>query len=208
LKVPLKTADLNGSVPDESHLVLLLIDVINDFEFEGAEPIFQNSLVAVKRIAELKARAKTNRIPVVYTNDNFGKWQSDFRRLLDHCLHDNVRGKPIAALLEPDDDDYFVLKPKHSAFYSTTLQVLLTYLGARTLVLTGIAGNNCVLFTAGDAYMRDFRLIVPSDCVASTTDEENKAALQLMQRELKADIRPSTELDIEKLKRLGYSAGS
>jgi nicotinamidase-related amidase len=191
-------------VPDESHLVLLLVDVINDFEFEDAEPILQNALGAAKRIAALKGRAKTNRIPVVYANDNFGRWQSDFRKLLDHCLNDNVSGKPIAELLKPDDDDYFVLKPKHSAFYSTTLELLLAYLGARTLIVTGIAANNCVLFTAGDAYMRDFQLIVPSDCVASPTAKENESALQLMSSVLKADIRPSTELDIGKLKRLGY----
>jgi nicotinamidase-related amidase len=173
-----------------------LIDVINDFEFEDAERIFTHALAVSAHIAELKARLRSSGISAIYANDNFGKWQSDFRRLLDHCLADGVRGKPIAERLKPYQDDYFVLKPKHSAFYSTSLELLLTYLGARTLILTGFAANNCVLFTAADAYMRDYRLVVPSDCVASPSSKENEHALGLMRTVLKADITPSTELDV------------
>jgi nicotinamidase-related amidase len=102
--------------------------------------------------------------------------------------------------LVPDEEkDYFVLKPKHSGFFSTTLDTLLEYLGAKTLILTGLTGDICVLFTANDAYMRDFNLIVPSDCVASLELNENRHALEHMRRVLKADIRPSTELDLEKI---------
>src|SRR5207248_2360578 len=106
----------------------------------------------------LKKRAKAAGIPAIYVNDNFGIWQSDFRSVVRHCLEDGVCGAPIARLLAPEADDYFVLKPKHSGFYSTTLDILLDYLGVRALILTGIAANICVLFTANDAYMRDFRL--------------------------------------------------
>ena len=102
-------------------------------------------------------------------------------------------------LLRPDEDDYFVLKPKHSGFYSTTLSLLLTHLTAKNLIVTGIAGNNCVLVTANDAYMRDFKLFVPADCVVSNTNEENQHALKQMQTVLKADIRISTELDLQKI---------
>src|SRR5207248_4843319 len=84
-------------------------------------------------------------------------------------------------------EDYFVLKPKHSGFFSSTLETLLRYLGVRRLIITGIAGNFCVLFTANDAYMRDYELLIPSDCVISDTAKENKEALQLMTRYLKAD---------------------
>ena len=101
----------------------------------------------------------------------------------------------------PDEHDYFVLKPKHSAFYSTTLDTLLDYLGARTLILTGVAGNICILFSANDGYMRDFNLVVPADCVASNFPRDNKQALALMREVLKADITPSTRLDLEALKR-------
>jgi nicotinamidase-related amidase len=104
-------------------------------------------------------------------------------------------------LLLPEPDDYFVLKPKHSGFYSTTLDTLLSYLQVRSLIVTGVAGNICVLFTANDAYMRDFLLHVPSDCCASNTAEENAHALDQMRKVLKADITPSSELDLEDIKR-------
>jgi nicotinamidase-related amidase len=193
--------DLNGSAPDESRIVLLLIDVINDFEFVGGEELFDHALPAAKNIARLKQRAQQAEVPVIYVNDNFGKWRSDFKRIITHCLHDNVRGRPIAELLQPGDDDYFVLKPKHSGFFSTTLDLLLEHLGARTLVLTGIAGNNCVLFTANDAYLRDYKLIIPSDCTASIRQEDNDNALHQMQEVLKADIRPAAEVEFVSLPR-------
>jgi nicotinamidase-related amidase len=199
LKRPIKNQDLHGNVPDASPVVLILIDVINDFEFEGAEPIFRNTSAIAPAVAALKEKAKQAGVPVVYVNDNFGKWQSDFRKLLDHCLEDDVKGRPIVELLKPDDDDYFVLKPKHSGFYSTTLDVLLDYLQARTLVLAGITANICVLFTANDAYMRDYDLLVPVDCVASENDEVNRYALDQIANVLKADTRPSTEISFEKL---------
>jgi len=156
-----------------------------------------------KNIAALKRRAKQAGVPVVYINDNFGKWQSDFSKLIAHCLEDDVRGRPLANLLRPDDEDYFVLKPKHSGFYSTTLDTLLDYLHAKTLIIAGIAGNICVLFTASDAFMRDFHLIVPCDCVASNTAEENEYALRQMKHVLQADIHRSAEIDIDKLKQQG-----
>lgn len=101
--------------------------------------------------------------------------------------------------LTPDEVDYFVLKPKHSAFYQTSLEILLEYLGVSTLILTGMAGDICVLFTANNAYMRDFRIYTPSDCIASKSADCNREALTLMQRVLKADISPSTELEPERL---------
>jgi len=198
--MPAKNKDLHGNVPDKSSVALLLIDVINDLEFEGGENLLPHAMEMARNISELKRRAKELGIPVIYVNDNFGKWQSDFRTVLEHCLEDDVCGKPLAESLRPDDDDYFVLKPKHSGFYSTTLDTLLNYLQVKTLILTGLAGDNCVLFTANDAYMRDFHLVIPSDCVASEDPRENDHALKQMQRVLKADIRPSTELDPEEFK--------
>jgi nicotinamidase-related amidase len=94
-----------------------------------------------------------------------------------------------------------VLKPKHSAFFETTLDTLLAYLNAKTLILTGVAGNICILFSANDAYMRDYHLVVPSDCVASNTVKENRNALQQIERVLKGDITPSVKLDLKTLVR-------
>jgi nicotinamidase-related amidase len=194
--------DLHGNVPDKSEVALLLIDVINDLEFPEGDKLLKYAVPMAERISELKARARQAQIPTIYVNDNFGRWRSDFRSILTHCLKDDVRGRPIAELLKPDDDDYFVLKPKHSGFYSTTLDILLDYLQAKTLILTGLAGNICVLFTANDAYMRDFNLVIPRDCVASNTAEDNEHALTLMQTVLKADTAPSPEIDLNELKEL------
>jgi nicotinamidase-related amidase len=155
-----------------------------------------------ERIAALKQQARRDGVPVIYVNDNFGRWRSDFHAQVEHCLQDGVRGKPVVELLRPEADDYFVLKPKHSGFFSTTLDTLLDYLGAKVVVLTGIAANICVLFTANDAYMRDLHLVVPADCVASNTEEENCYALDQMRTVLKADVRPWNELSLVELRGL------
>jgi nicotinamidase-related amidase len=199
--MPAKNEDLHGNVPDTSNVALLLIDVINDLDFTGGEELLRHALPMAEKLAELKRRAKRSGVPVIYVNDNFGKWQSDFNKILEHCLEDDARGKPVAELLRPEEDDYFVLKPKHSGFYSTTLDLLLDYLEAKTLVLTGLTGDICVLFTAHDAYMRDFNLVIPADCVASNDPSENEYTLRKMERLLDADTRPSTEVDFEELKR-------
>lgn len=199
--MPIKSEDLHGNVPDRAGTALLLIDVINDFEFEGGDELFDLAMPVAEQIAQLKKSAKAAGIPAIYVNDNFGKWQSDLNKIVRHCLEDGVRGEPFVRLVLPDEDDYFVLKPKHSGFYCTSLDLLLTHLPAHNLILAGIAGNNCVLFTANDAYMRDFKLFIPSNCSVSQTKEENEYALKQMEKVLKADIRPWTELDFEELKR-------
>ena len=191
--------NLHGNAPDECRLALLVIDMINAFDFDGADAMLPRALAAAEAIAALKRRAGAAGVPVVYVNDNFGRWRSDFRSMLGHVLEDGCRGKPIAELLRPGPQDYFVLKPKHSGFQFTTLDVLLAHLGAQTLILTGVAGNFCVLFTAHDAYMRDYRLVVPRDCIASQTAADDDYALEHMARVTKADIRASSDLDLQKL---------
>ena len=195
--MPVGSHDLHGSAPDKSETALLLIDVINDFDFPEGEQLLELALPVGRNIAALKKRARDAGISSIYVNDNFGRWQSDLNKIVDHSLHESSRGKPFVELLLPADDDYFVLKPKNSGFYSTTLDLLLSHLGARNLILTGIAGNNCVFFTANDAYMRDYKVFVPRDCVASNSEEENEHALKQMEIVLKADIRPAKELDLK-----------
>jgi len=184
--MPAKNPNLHGSAPDKCEIALLLIDVINDLEFPEADQMLEAAVKMARQVLRLKQRARKAGVPAIYVNDNFGRWKSDFRATIRHCLGRNVRGREVVEILRPEEDDYFVLKPKHSGFFSTTLETLLRYLGPSTLILTGIAGNFCVLFTANDAYMRDFNLIVPRDCTVSNTPEENEAALQLMRRFLKA----------------------
>ena len=184
--MPAKNEDLHGSAPDKSQTALLLIDVINDLEFPEADQMVDAAVEMARNLLRLKRRAKEAGVPAIYVNDNFGKWKSDFRRTIEHCAGAEVRGREVSEMLRPDEDDYFVLKPKHSGFFSSTLETLLRYLGAETLILTGIAGNFCVLFTANDAYMRDYHLIVPRDCTVSNTSKENEEALKLMRKFLKA----------------------
>jgi nicotinamidase-related amidase len=196
-----RSRDLHGAAPDKCPVALLLIDWINDLEFDGGDRLLPQALRAAQAVAAMRRRAKQAGVPVIYCNDNFGKWRSDFRSLLEHVRQDDVRGRPIAELLAPDEDDYFVLKPKHSGFHSTSLDVLLAHLGATTLILTGIAGNFCVLFTAHDAYMRDFRLVVPCDCLASEEAADDRHALAHMAKACKADTGPSTGIDFARLQK-------
>ena len=197
----MSNADLHGNVPDKSNVALLLIDVINDFEFENGEKLFKHALPMAKKLAALREKAKKENVPVIYVNDNFGKWQSNFHNLLEHAIHEKMRGSEIAEILKPDEDDYFVLKPKHSGFYSTTLDILLEHLQCKTLILTGVTTDICILFTANDAYMRDFDLIIPSDCVAAVETKENKHALEHLKRVVKADVRPSDKINFVTLKK-------
>ena len=193
---PGKQSDLHGSAPDTHDTALLLIDVINDFEFPRGDELFEQALPMAPRIAELKRRARAVGIPAVYINDNFGRWQSKFEEIVQHCLRDGVRGRPFVKQLIPDDCDYFVLKPKHSGFYQTPLELLLKHLGTRRLILTGVSTNSCVLFTANDAYMRDLELAVAEDCVAACNAQEHTFAIEQMKNMLKADVRPGAEIDL------------
>lgn len=186
--------DNKKGIDNHSSVALLMIDVINDLNFPEADEFLKNGLAAAKRLAFLKKKCQAAEIPVIYVNDNFGIWRSDFKSVVNHCIAKASKGSEISRLLQPSDDDYFVLKPKHSGFFSTTLNVLLEYLQVRTLLIGGFAGNICVLFTANDAYMREYRLFVPSDCSASNSTKENEEAMAQIEKVLKADIRPAADL--------------
>ena len=188
--------DRLNHAPDEAETALLLIDVINPIDFEGGERLLAHALPMARSLAAFKRRVKAAGVPVIYVNDNFERWRSDFRKLVEHCLEAHVRGKPVVEQLPPEDADYFVLKPKHSAFFQTNLEILLKYLGVDTLIMTGMAGDICVLFSANDAYMRDFR-IIPPDCTASEDADQNRQVMMLMGRVLKAEITPSTEIKFD-----------
>jgi nicotinamidase-related amidase len=194
-----KNVDLHGYVPEKSTIALILIDVINTMEFPGSEKLLKHAIPMATNISNLKKRARKAGIPVIYVNDNFGKWRSDFRTLVENCISPKCTGKPVADLLKPDDEDYFVLKPKYSGFFNTALDLLLTYLDVKCLIITGMAGNMCVQFTATDAYMRDYYLFVPEDCTASNTKKENNEALGQIRKILKADISASDKLNFKKI---------
>jgi len=173
---------------------LLLIDVINDLVFPGAQELISQAEQMALRLADLKRRAAKADVPAIYINDNFGKWRSDFRRTVAHCTARTSPGRLVSQRLRPTSRDYFVLKPKHSGFYGTTLDTLLETLGIRRVILAGIAGNICVLFTANDAYMRELKLFAPADCIVSNTAVDNDHALQQIESVLKGNVAPSTQL--------------
>jgi nicotinamidase-related amidase len=197
--------NLHGMVPDRTDVVLLLIDVINDFDFPDNQELIARFQEIAPRIYKLKKFLKEQKICSIYVNDNFDKWQSNFQSVLTHCKEANHQVKELIELLEPEPDDYFILKPKHSGFYCTPLDILLEHLHAKTLIMTGVAGNICVLFTANDAHMRGYKLLVPRDCTASNTESDNEYALQQMETVLKADLTSSQQL-ARRLNKLPESA--
>jgi nicotinamidase-related amidase len=200
---PTHNANLDGFVPDEAATALLLVDVINALEFDGAEALVEPALEAAAQIAALKRRCRRVGIPAIYANDNFGRWQSNFDELTRRYRQDGVRGAPLVRRLLPEEDDYNILKPKHSAFYATPLNLLLKHLGVANLIVTGFTTDRCVTFTAHDAYMRDYRLYVPRDCSACLDPEDHRATLASMERVLKAETAPWRELDLAALARDG-----
>lgn len=193
--MPAVNPDFHGGGGERSPVALLIIDMINDLDFAGGPKLLRQALPAAEAIRALKRRAAEAGAASIYVNDNFGQWRSDFRQIVAHCGREGMCGAPLVRTLEPAGDDYFVVKPKHSGFFTTTLELLLHALGARTLILTGVAGDICVLFTANDAYMRGFRLVVPPDCVASEMAAFNEQALALMERRLKAELTRSEAID-------------
>jgi nicotinamidase-related amidase len=173
---------------------LLLIDVINDLAFEGSAALVAQAERMASRLAALKRRASAAGVPTIYINDNFGQWRSDFRKTVAHCTSHSSPGRRVSLRLKPTARDYFVLKPKHSGFFGTTLDTLLETLRIRRVILTGIAGNICVLFTANDAYMRELKIFAPADCIVSNTAADNDHALRQIDTVLKGDIAESRRL--------------
>jgi nicotinamidase-related amidase len=179
-----------------AHTALLLIDVINPFNFPGGPRFARRWLPVARRIAALRERFRSRKWPVVYVNDNFGQWRSDFRAMVKMCSAADMPGAPIVDLLEPGPDDFFVLKPTLSGFHETPLHMLLKSGQTQTVVLVGFAADICVFFTAADAHMRDYRVIVPGDCVASEVDGERRRVLRSMRRLFQADTSTTPRLKL------------
>lgn len=171
---------------------LLIIDMIGCFDFNGAEQVKPKAEKAAQVIDRLRRAMAEAGMPVVYVNDNFGEWHSEKSRLVERTRE---AGSPITDMLEPRHDDYFIIKPQFSGFYATNLPVLLPKLGVTRLILTGIATDICVLFTAADAHMRDYALWIPQDAVATRDDDRGRWALETMRESMGAETRPTAELD-------------
>jgi nicotinamidase-related amidase len=172
--------------------VLLLVDFINPLDFPGAEKLARSAVAAARATAKLKKRLEAQGVAAIYANDNYGVWQSDFHSLVSTCV--GMDGPPgeIARLLYPQAHDITILKPRHSAFYATPLELLLTEMQAQELVICGLASDMCVQITASDAFLREYPCWVPSDCNAAESPQAKKASLAYMASVLKCDVRPST----------------
>jgi nicotinamidase-related amidase len=190
---PMTPAGMGPTRLPRSPRILLLVDFINPLNFPGAENLANPALEAARAAANLKARLSEEGVATIYSNDNYGVWQSDFHSLVSACL--GMEGPPgdIARLLYPQAQDLTILKPRHSAFYASPLELLLTEMEARELVICGLATDMCVQLTAGDAFLREYDTWVPADCTAAESDDAKQASLAYMQTVLKCDVRPSTQ---------------
>lgn len=173
--------------------VLLIIDTINDLEFPGAQNLLPWAERLAPRLARFRGLARRAKIPVVYVNDNFGLWHGDFSDVYRHCTQRSARGRDVSRKLKPGRNDYFILKPRHSAFFATSLVPLLDQLQAKRLILTGMATNLCILFSAHDAHMHGYPMIVLSDCCAAESDFDHNVALEQLKRFCRATVCRSEE---------------
>jgi nicotinamidase-related amidase len=186
-------------MPTRSHFpkartALLLVDTINPFDFPGGQAFARKGLRVARAIAELRERASRVGMPVIYVNDNLGRWRSDVDALVKFCGRRGMPGAPIVELLTPRKTDYVILKATLSGFHHTPLDTMLRMGGVRTLIVTGFAADNCVLFTAADAYMREYRLAIPRDCVGAKTTDALRRALKTMTELFGATTTPSARL--------------
>jgi nicotinamidase-related amidase len=178
------------------HAALLILDVINPFDFDGAEDMCEAAVQASAVIADLRAAADALKIPTIYVNDNYGHWDSEKAQIVRRMAQASKTAAKIVGRLKPRAADYFVSKPHFSGFYATNLTALLDRLEIRRLVLTGFAADICVLFTAADAHMRGYGLWAPQDAVASEGEDRKAWALEIMAQSMDAKVAPTTALTL------------
>ena len=184
----------HGLPPDRAATVLIILDMISDFRFPHGPQVLRASRRIAPRIRALKERVRAADLATIYVNDNLGQWRSDMPQLIELCAAPDAKGADVTDMLLPHPHDYFILKPRHSAFYATPLEMLLNHLQAERLILTGVSSHQCVMFTANDAHVRNFKLIVPSDCIAGPAPGDTRFSLKYFRSVLRADTRPSTSL--------------
>lgn len=170
--------------------ILLVVDFINPMDFPEAGELAPFAVQAARATARLKKGMRADGVPIIYANDNFGSWRSDFPTLARRLAAGKGASATMAKILRPVRGDITVLKPRHSAFYGTPLDILLDVIGAREIVMAGIAADICVQLTAADAFLRGYKIKVPSDCVASETEAAKEQSLEHMKRVLRCDTRP------------------
>ena len=194
------TSDSDGATPTapardraRGGAALIVVDMINCFDFGGGSTLRRKAARLIDPILTLRDAMDRRDSPTIYVNDNFGEWHSEKSKLVERGVH---AAAEIVEPIAPREQDYFIIKPQFSGFYATNLPLLLPKLGVSRLILTGLASDICVLFTAADAHMRDYALWVPQDTVAAEDDGKGQGALAIMQSHLGAEIAATGELDI------------
>ena len=171
----------------KSATALLIVDAINPCDFPGGAAFARRARKTASSIARLASRARRSRVPVIFVNDNLGRWRSDADGLVKFVA--TTPGAILIDVLRPTDKDFVILKASLSGFFQTALETMLRTGGVTTVVVTGFATDACVFLTAADAYMRDFRVVVPRDCVAALSAEDQKIGLQKLKDVLKGQSR-------------------
>ncbi len=179
----------DAELPRSRH-ALLLVDFINPLDFPEAAQLIGPALEAATGASQLARAARAHGIPVIFANDNFGRWRSDFTSMVKQLGKGTTPSAALTRLVKPQPGDLTVLKPMHSAFYGTPLDILLNKIGARSLIIAGIATDICIQLTAADAFLRGLKVHAPEDCTAAETPEKKTVALAYMGDILKCDTRP------------------
>ena len=160
---------------------LVIVDMVNPLDFPKSGSLLRQALPAARKVARLRARLKPRGVPTIFVNDNFTHWREDFGQLVAICSQPGSKGAPLMEALPPEQDDYNLLKPQHSAFYNTPLEVLLEHLGIGRVILAGISTDQCILASAIDGRMRELDVVVASDGTASITAARHRNALAVLQ---------------------------
>ena len=159
---------------------LVVVDMLNSYEHDDADALINAVREVLPNIASLIERARSEGADIVYVNDNYGAWNQGRSELVE----------PIA----PGDDVDFVVKARHSIFYETPLEYLLRSRDIERLVLVGQVTEQCILYSALDAYIRHVEVVVPPDAVAAIHPDLHEAALKMMEVNMDADLTPSADV--------------
>jgi nicotinamidase-related amidase len=176
----------------QADTALLLIDVVSPFDYPEAEALLAAVRPLAPRVRALSERFRALQLPIIYVNDNFGRWRSNFHELVEDCL--TKPGADVVNLLRPQMGDYFILKPHRSAFYCTPLELLLQRLKVQHLVLTGWTSDMCILATASDARMREYTSTLVTDGTAAWSVARHERALALLRDSCDASLHTAAEV--------------
>jgi nicotinamidase-related amidase len=186
---------------------VVMVDVLNDFRFADGGTLLRRFRPRIAPIAAMLARARAAAVPIVYANDNFGRWRSSLADIGDRLRDSNPAVWRALAPIRPQPHDYVVLKPRHSAFYCTPLELLLETLDVDRLVLSGVSATSCIWFTGADAHVRGYAVVVPSDGVAAAAAPLERAVLALMRESLGAKTPQARGVRFRPPRRPRHAAG-